>query len=672
MQFASDAEFLRTLLFPCSPPAPDIAAWIEGRRILPASSPIPGPWRNSVTPYGVEIMNALSPNSGVKKIVIQKARKIGMTTILENVVLYYMFESPSDILYSTASETLAKDWADRKIGEAIRSIGMADRITANTSNAKKRRTGDTTNRKEYIGGALDIISHSAKTARRAMDKRCLFIDETDGVASSTATLEGGWLPILEAHTNSYGVLKKIALFSSPTTVDTSIISAEYEKSDCRQFFMPCPYCGEHITLELDLDLSKSYGLKAETQGGKIIDAFYVCPACSFPIRDYHKRIMFSENPIRQKDSNPAQKYEWKPTRISDDDGLRGYYLNSLNAPIEMLSFLDIAKEKQKAVTGTIDDRRSYLNIYCGLPSEETGERPEPALLLERRLLSGYHSGTVPAGVVFLTSSVDVQEGNKNDPENPARLEMEVCGHDRYERTWSITHKVFNGAIDNAYSGAWEHLFLFVKEHSRFILPNGTEIFPKLLFVDSGEAKHGLDSVVHTFCRRLSNTYAIKGFSMLKARVQKGERSDVPGAGDWQRYRITSSNESGNKLVGISTWYYKDKLYANLKIQRVNENEQCPGFCEFPVDYPAEYFNQLTAEDRLKDGSYKKNRARNEALDLRVYNLCAADVYIDMEIRKLKDNLRASGYKSEVINAAGRERIFDMLEKSIETKNQHID
>jgi len=104
----ADKEFLLGILknAPVKRPIEDIAAWVEGRRILPPSTPIPGPWRNSMTPYGIEIMNSLSPNSGIQRVVIMKSRKCGLTTIMENVVAYYILECPSEILYATASEDL--------------------------------------------------------------------------------------------------------------------------------------------------------------------------------------------------------------------------------------------------------------------------------------------------------------------------------------------------------------------------------------------------------------------------------------------------------------------------------------------------------------------------------------------------------------------------------------
>jgi phage terminase large subunit GpA-like protein len=46
------------------PPAVTVAMWADQERIVPAESgsPYPGRWRNSLTPFGVEPMECLSPS----------------------------------------------------------------------------------------------------------------------------------------------------------------------------------------------------------------------------------------------------------------------------------------------------------------------------------------------------------------------------------------------------------------------------------------------------------------------------------------------------------------------------------------------------------------------------------------------------------------------------------
>ena len=332
----ADQEFILKILesAPVKRPVEDIAAWIEGRRILPTSTPIPGPWRNSVTPYGIEIMNSLAPNSGIQMVVVMKSRKCGLTTIMENAVGYYMLENPSEILYATASEELAKDWGDNKIMGVIESLGGSDRITANTSSAKSRRTGNTSDKKEYIGGKLDIMSSQSKRARRQLDKRCLFIDEVDGVEAITATGEGKWTEVLFGHTASWGSKRKIALFGSPTVFETSLTYEYWQQGDCRRFMLPCPYCGKHIELRLDVESGGSFGLKAETKAGEIIGAYYLCEYCAEAVRNEQKLEMFSERPQCLKyPEKEIEKYYWEPTRKPDDSAWRSYHVNALYSPI---------------------------------------------------------------------------------------------------------------------------------------------------------------------------------------------------------------------------------------------------------------------------------------------------------------------------------------------------
>ena len=75
-------------------------------------------------------------------------------------------------------------------------------------------------------------------------------------------------------------------------------------------------------------------------------------------------------------------------------------------------------------------------------------------------------------------------------------------------------------------------------------------------------------------------------------------------------------------VGVDT--AKELIYARLKIK-----EPGPGYCHFLAHYDDEHFRQLTAEQivtRFSKGyrkrEWKKIRARNEALDCRVYALAA--------------------------------------------------
>jgi phage terminase large subunit GpA-like protein len=148
----------------------------------------------------------------------------------------------------------------------------------------------------------------------------------------------------------------------------------------------------------------------------------------------------------------------------------------------------------------------------------------------------------------------------------------------------------------------------------------------LIFIDSGDGE--TTAQVYNFCSRWNNTFPSKGFRSIQQR--KKEKPDELTEGSFKRYRSVKMSED-IVLYEISTNYYKTHVYNNVKISRQPQDPQKPGFCDFPRDYGQKYFDMLTAEERLIDGSYESHGRRNEALDCRVGALCAADVYLDSEV-----------------------------------------
>ena len=88
---------------------------------------------------------------------------------------------------------------------------------------------------------------------------------------------------------------------------------------------------------------------------------------------------------------------------------------------------------------------------------------------------------------------------------------------------------------------------------------------------------------------------------------------------------------------------KELIYSRLKIE-----DSGAGYCHFPIGqgYDDEYFEQLTAEkavtkvrNGVKSRVWQKTRARNEALDVRVYAL-AAFVNLNANLDQLAKSLKA--------------------------------
>jgi len=618
----------------------DIARYIEKRRILPSRTPFPGFWRNDRTPYLVEIMNCLSPASPIQHVAIMKGAQLGLTAAAENVVAYWIDENPAEILFISATDRLLEKWAIKRLEPLIDSCGFRHKIFAQINNPKSRRTGDKIFSKEYIGGTLDMASAQSASGLRSDSKRILIRDEIDGAPANLKTGEGNWLDVSYARTAAWGARKKIMDFSTPTTEDVSLIKQSFEAGDQRKFEVPCPYCGTFQFLEWGNDKTE-YGIKPVITDGKLQGVYYQCRECKEPIKNHHKTKMLNRG-------------RWTPTAVSSNDLYRSYYISSLYSPAGMVSW----RELYELWIAAQDDQnkiRSFTNLYLGLPYRETGSRPKIDKVIELR--GGYKSGTVPHGVLFLTVGIDVQEGSKRDENNPARLEMEICGHGAGFRTWSILYKRIEGEVDDPSSGAWLELSEWAIESGmRFSRADGFVFTPSIIFVDSGD----LTDVVYRFCSGWGSTYPTKGFQVLKNRKKEAGDERLPSI--FRRYRAAKVGGT-DVLYEISTNYYKTHLYNNLKIERRDTGDQRPGFCDFPIDYGESYFRMLTAEEKRRDGSFHcPSGRRNEALDCRVMNQAAGDVYLDSEVLRVKAAALKNGATRDQVQVINHRMILEYLAK----------
>jgi phage terminase large subunit GpA-like protein len=611
-------------------PAITVSQYAEARRVLPPGTPFPGPWANARTPYLVEPMDNMSPQSLVQRTVIVKGAQLGFTAAAENVTVYWMDANPAEILFVSATEELLRKWVTKRLEPAIDSCGFRRAISAQNDVKQRRRTGDRVFTKEFPGGTLDMASAQAASALRADSKRVLIRDEIDGAPSTLRTGEGSWLDVSFVRTNAWGVRRKVFDFSTPTTFDESAIWPEYLRGDCRKFTVPCPLCGAYQVLVWDGG-KNGPGIRWTTgDGGRVTDVWYQCEHCRGEIRNHDKARML---PLG----------EWRPTAVSESETLRSYHLSSLYSPVGMLSWTEIVEAYLRAQT-QIDGMRSFVNLYLGEPFREQGQRPNVDRVVDLR--SGYKAGTIPSDeVLFLTMAVDVQQGSAREPErNPARIEVEVCGHGAGYRTWSIQYFRIPGRIDNPFAGAWAELQQMALDGAfRFSRGDGRQFAPVVTLIDSGDGTN-IDTV-YQFASGWRNTFACAGVDALKRKKDRraSDDTDERGRANIDRYRMTGQ-KNDTAVILVSTNHYKHLIYRSLAIRAGATGEQPPGFCAFPQDYPHSYFEMLTAEEKRQDGSfYCPSGRRNEALDVRVYNLAARDYYLDMKIAELRAAYQKRGF-----------------------------
>lgn len=623
-------------------------------RVMPAGSQFPGPWSNDRTPYLVEIMDNLSAYSGIQRTIVVKGTQLGLTTAAENGLGYWMDSFPSKILFVSATQEILDVWVALRLEKMIDDWGLRKKIFSQSINRANKKTGDTTFLKEFLGGFLRLVTAQSGPALRNVDPRILFRDEIAGYPKTLRTGEGNPLAVSVARTDSWGTRKKIFDFSTPIAID-DLIWPEYEAADMRRFFVPCPHCGEKQILEFGHGFGiddPGLGMQWELADGKIKKVWYVCSHCRKEIQNREKRVMLPGG-------------EWRPTSQSYDDKVRSYHVSSLYSPPGMLDWSEIVRDYLAAEQTGADKMRSFVNTRLGLPYRETGARPDWTKVIELR--GDYRAGTVPKGVIFLTASVDVQRGQEKEDGRPARLEMEVCGHGIGYRTWSIEHRVFEGSTENEHEGAWADLANYWRETMMtYSRADGAKFQIKMAYVDSGDNTH----TVYAFCGMWQGVIPSKGMATVKRR--KDEPLDEDMNRSIRRFRIANL-EGGQILAEINGPFYKKQVYTNLKIPRKYDTSiQQANFCDFPIDYGEDYYKQLTAEEMIQepDGniSFKKSSARpNEALDLRVLNLCARDHYLDQIVQFMKADAKNRGYTAAALEGINSRTALEWMDSLIKAQ-----
>lgn len=592
-------------------------------------------------PYLKRPMWCLSPESPYTEVAMMFPAQSGKTFTANTAAMYYIEAVPSEILYATSDETMAMKWLEREITPRATNAGII--FKSEVEARQSRKTGNTSYSKTFPGGVIDIASALSPSQMASATKRIVLGDEVDRWKVKLGE-QGTVINQLRARTQAWDIQAKIFWFSTPTDEDNSVIFTLFKQGNQELYYVPCPYCG-HFQL-MDFSQGKGYGLTWEKKDGHIYKKSIelVCQSCLKGIKESAKPKMLKAG-------------EWRPTAVPEYEHIVSFNINGLYS--FQLSWYDMIVAWEEAQKSELK-RQDFEQLKMGRPFKRKGTRPDIHKLLENNI-GEYKAGEVPDGVLYLTMFVDVQRGSKNDFQNPARIEFEILGIGSQYRTWSILYKRIEGEINNPFDGAWEDLHQWaIETELKFTRKSDGFQFPvSLIFIDSGDGEY-MD-VVYRFSKRWGNTYPSKGFKALMRR--KKEAPDELTESSIKRWRAAKMEEDIT-LYEISTVYYKNNAYNNLRVSRGK-----PGFCEFPKNYDENYFEMLTAEEKLPDGSYTSKGKRNEALDCRVGCLCAADVFLEAELLNYKAWAKEQGYKPHQIQQITHRTVIENLEKSTEIKIQ---
>ena len=558
-------------------PALTVSEWADKHRVLGTrASAEAGPWRTSRTPYLREIMDCLSARSPVRKVVLMKGAQIGATECGANWIGYVVHHAPGPMLAVQLTVEMAKRFSRQRLQQMVEDCpALSERIAP----ARVRDSGNTVLSKEFAGGILVMVGANSPGPLRSMPVRYLFGDEVDAYPMA-ADKEGDPVNLAEVRTQTYGDggRGKVFLASTPTVKGLSRIESEFEASDQRRYFVPCPHCGHKQVLKFS-SLRWDAG-RPETVG-------YVCEACGAVMREHDKASMLAGG-------------EWRAT-AKGAARVVGFHISSLYSPVGWLSWRDIAARWESSAV-SIEQRQVFVNTTLGETWTDRGEGPDWEKIHAGR--AEYRRGTVPAGVLVLTAGADVQKD---------RIEVSVWGWGRGLTSWLVDHLVIDG--DPSTAEAWgpvDALLARDWQHER-----GAPIKIERLAVDSGHET----AAVYKWARKAgSRVLVVKGAAGAKA---GSAPVSVPSAIDG--YRDRKRTLRGVRVYGVNTPILKTELYRWLWLER-GAGVPPDGSVFIPHDVDVEWCRQLVAEQlvRWRDRrgymrtEWRAKRERNEALDCRVY------------------------------------------------------
>jgi len=540
--------------------------------LSPESCPEPGKYHNNRTPFAVGIMDAFS-DPDVERVIVMSSAQVAKTTIIENVVGYFMHFDPCPIMVIQPTDELVKAFSEERFTPMVRDTKVLRPLI---KDAKAKGAGNRISSKAFPGGHLVIVSAKSEPSVQGRPRRVVLWDEVDRY-ESTFAVGHGEMRAVRFWNRRYG------LFSTPGEKDSSIIFPEYEAGTREQWHLPCPVCGMLQPLNFGDQFDRS-------------NATYTCGSCGAQSDEFAWK---------------AGQGQWVARRsLAEAHRTRSFHLNALVAP--GLHWTEIIEQEQKALKARDEgDLKTWINFVTqimGEPYEEKGDTIEHEEDFEHH--RHRYDCDVPAGVLLLTATGDTQDN---------RVEIEVCGWGAGYECWGIQYLVIHGTMDQPETKAQIDALL----NKTWLREDGARLAIARYLQDSGG--HYVDHV-YDFTRPRSGrgVYAIKG----------GTVPTDPLVG---REGLVDRKGKKTPLFTLGVNVGKSMVFDRLRVTHEGPGychwpiEQFLSDGETPRGYDREYFYQLTSEKkvrRIREGRLvmvwvkKQEGRRNESWDLRVYNLAA--------------------------------------------------
>ena len=577
----------------------------------------PGKYKTDRAPFQKEMMDEFN-DPQINECTIMAARQMCKTIVIENIMGYNIDIEPSPMIYIAPTDLKMKKLSKIRFAPFFEDNKY---VRDKMQELKSRESGSEIMFKRFSGGYVVFGGANVAGSLTSFTARIVMFDEVDEYPVSAGQL-GDPIDIGRACASTY--LNRFYIYvSTPTNEGTSRIETQWNKSDKRLYYVPCPICG-HMQI---LIFSPHSQFRDLTTGFLKFDkanlswVYYECANCRKAIEEKTKPKMLL-------------KGDWRK-QLPQVLHHAGFHINQLYSP--WVTWMELAKIFLE--TKNIHDSiRVFINHRLGeiFRTRENYQFSFEKLLNRRERYGGSgdyaNEGPVliPKGIIFLTVGVDTQDD---------RLEAVVKGWGLNEESWFIERRIIRGSPSKIET--WQMLDAYLS--TPFVHENGfIGRFGKL----GGILAVGIDTGGHhtkeayEYCnkpeRRKLRIFGIKGVDGFGKPFIKQSFS--------KKYQVALF------LAGVDS--VKQTIYERLNIAPLMDDKEnppkelpTPGRMHLNFRCDKEYFDGLTAEKiqivQIKGQGVQKwikpSGAANEPLDCEVYAL-AAYALLNPPVEKMKEAL----------------------------------
>lgn len=563
-----------------------VSEWADQRRVLLTdSSPEPGRWKTSTTPYLREPMDDFN-SPEIRHEVCCFGTQLGKTEgVLYNPLGFSIDINPMPCMIVYPREDDAKNISRSRLQPMFAACPAIREKIPSKADLYQTLEMHFPGMPLFLAGANSAAGLSQKPAA------IILRDEVDKFPDLIGD-DADPLSLSEARAKAFWELRKIIDVSSPTVETRGIWKQLHTCDEIRQFQIACMRCGgmqillfEQIKWDQVEDRDRQIDAARAT-------ARYECCHCG--------------SRISEADKFNGGRWVATLKRATGSIERIGRQLSSLYSP--WLSWGHIAEEflrkKRQADEGRVGPLQDFVNGWLAEPWRDRVQTVENIELKDRRC--EHSRRTAPAGVVAFTCGIDMQKYG---------FYYTVWGWERTLRSWMVDH---------GFLTSWPEIFalIFKQQYNVSGEPGYRHIWRA--GIDTGGTKdegkeYSRTAEAYLWLRENGQgvVHGTKGMSQVTdGRMIKHSIIDkMPGVG-------------GKGIPGgLVLWFLDTDKLKELFFWRLNSTAEDPQPMRFHAETGEDFFSQLKGEEKRRTRQGKEYWHRigaNHYLDASVIAHALAD------------------------------------------------